>query len=333
MTHPCTECGRMTDSDPDYCWPGKCAGCSNKGIDKDARIAALEVQLREREAECNGVRDMLGLLSSVSPERVLEEMRDIGESLRHEKNRAEAAEKTVRELRSNYEREQRCHHKAADDAVNAEAALAAERTRRIAAEDRLADYGRSCRCDECAVRGYAECPRESSANALAAALEENKRLRERRFPIMEGPSIPWRMILSHENQAKRNHDQTFEELARRGGLSPAEALAVLDDLRWRDSRWRDREAHDELERRRAAFEDCSRADDCSDCMRTGKDSCRERGGDGCALRRADDAGRVERVRKELSRRLPGLFQGNDIARDRAADMARAVLAAADGRKP
>lgn len=35
-------CGRLTDSDPDYCWPGMCVGCSNAGSDKDARIAELE---------------------------------------------------------------------------------------------------------------------------------------------------------------------------------------------------------------------------------------------------------------------------------------------------
>ena len=55
---------------------------------------------------------------------------------------------------------------------------------------------------------------------------------ERRFPIMEGPSIPWWFIASHEAQAKLNHDQTLERLAERGGLSPTEALAVLEDRRF-----------------------------------------------------------------------------------------------------
>lgn len=50
----------------------------------------------------------------------------------------------------------------------------------------------------------------------------------RGFPIMGGPSIPWAMIAPHEAQARKNHDQTLERLAQRGGLSPAEALCVMD---------------------------------------------------------------------------------------------------------
>jgi len=45
-------------------------------------------------------------------------------------------------------------------------------------------------------------------------------------------SVPWAMVAPHEAQAKRNHDQTLEELARRGGLSPRELLAVLNDWPW-----------------------------------------------------------------------------------------------------
>lgn len=55
---------------------------------------------------------------------------------------------------------------------------------------------------------------------------------ERRFPVQGGPSIPWWFIASHEAQAKLNHDQTLERLAERGGLSPTEALAVLEDRRF-----------------------------------------------------------------------------------------------------
>jgi hypothetical protein len=38
---------------------------------------------------------MLGLLSAASPERVLDEIRDIGDALRHEKERAESAESAI----------------------------------------------------------------------------------------------------------------------------------------------------------------------------------------------------------------------------------------------
>lgn len=44
--------------------------------------------------------------------------------------------------------------------------------------------------------------------------------------------VAWSALESHEEQAKRNHGQTLEELAARGGLSPREAVAVLTDRRW-----------------------------------------------------------------------------------------------------
>ena len=55
---------------------------------------------------------------------------------------------------------------------------------------------------------------------------------ERMFPIMDGPAIPWRLIAPHERQAQRTHSQTLERLAERGGLSPCEAMAVLEDREW-----------------------------------------------------------------------------------------------------
>lgn len=45
--------------------------------------------------------------------------------------------------------------------------------------------------------------------------------------------IPWAMLVPHEAQAKWNHDQSLVTLASRGGLSPAEMLAVLDDKPFR----------------------------------------------------------------------------------------------------
>lgn len=54
------------------------------------------------------------------------------------------------------------------------------------------------------------------------------------FPLMDSkgkPSgnIPWEIIASHEEQAIKNHYQTLDVLAKRGGLSFEEALAVLED--------------------------------------------------------------------------------------------------------
>jgi len=48
-----------------------------------------------------------------------------------------------------------------------------------------------------------------------------------------GPrEIPWALIQPHERQAQKNHDQTLERLAERGGLSLQEMVAVLDGLGW-----------------------------------------------------------------------------------------------------
>lgn len=44
-------------------------------------------------------------------------------------------------------------------------------------------------------------------------------------------SIPWAMIAPHEAQAQHNHSQTLQRLAERGGLSPNEAVCVLEDRR------------------------------------------------------------------------------------------------------
>lgn len=60
----------------------------------------------------------------------------------------------------------------------------------------------------------------------------DERRQARRFPIQSGPSIPWAAIEPHEDQARRNHGQSLEHLAERGGLSPCEAVAVMESRRW-----------------------------------------------------------------------------------------------------
>lgn len=52
------------------------------------------------------------------------------------------------------------------------------------------------------------------------------------MPVDGGPSIPWALIEPFERQAKANHGQTLERLAERGGLSPGEALAIVEGKRW-----------------------------------------------------------------------------------------------------
>lgn len=55
---------------------------------------------------------------------------------------------------------------------------------------------------------------------------------ERRFRIMEGPSVPWRLVEPYADQAKANHDQTLERLNERGGLSPGELWCLVHGKRW-----------------------------------------------------------------------------------------------------
>lgn len=44
--------------------------------------------------------------------------------------------------------------------------------------------------------------------------------------------VSWEIVVPHEEQAHRNHGQSLARLAERGGLSPAELLAVLEDRAW-----------------------------------------------------------------------------------------------------
>lgn len=41
--------------------------------------------------------------------------------------------------------------------------------------------------------------------------------------------VPWSLVAPHEAQAKRNHDQTLQRLAERGGLDPKEMTLLLQD--------------------------------------------------------------------------------------------------------
>ncbi len=65
--------------------------------------------------------------------------------------------------------------------------------------------------------------------------EPRPKMTERQFPIMDGKhraGIPWRVIAPHAAQAERNHGQSLERLAERGGLCWAEAWGVLTGVPW-----------------------------------------------------------------------------------------------------
>lgn len=57
----------------------------------------------------------------------------------------------------------------------------------------------------------------------------------RQFPIKHDDvikSIPWDVLKPHEVQALRNHKQGLDRLAEHGGLTPCEALAVIEGRPW-----------------------------------------------------------------------------------------------------
>lgn len=55
------------------------------------------------------------------------------------------------------------------------------------------------------------------------------------FPIkndLEIKSIPWAVLKPHELQALRNHAQGLDRLASKGGVTPCEAVAIIEGLLW-----------------------------------------------------------------------------------------------------
>lgn len=62
--------------------------------------------------------------------------------------------------------------------------------------------------------------------------EENARLRGAWMPLM-GTGLAIRMVILNEQQAQRNHGQSLKRLAERGGLSPDEALAIVERRDWK----------------------------------------------------------------------------------------------------
>jgi hypothetical protein len=43
-------------------------------------------------------------------------------------------------------------------------------------------------------------------------------------------AVPWDMLAPHQAQAIKNHSQTLERLAQRGGLDASEAMAIIDGV-------------------------------------------------------------------------------------------------------
>lgn len=62
---------------------------------------------------------------------------------------------------------------------------------------------------------------------------------ERPYPIQDGPSVPWSYMTPHESTAQKNHGQSIEYLASRGGLSCGEAELIVtgQPLYPKDGEW------------------------------------------------------------------------------------------------
>lgn len=59
------------------------------------------------------------------------------------------------------------------------------------------------------------------------------------MPIMGGTicsEIPWGLISPHEQQARKNHGQTLDRLAERGGLGHSEAIDIIEGRKWGSSK-------------------------------------------------------------------------------------------------
>lgn len=53
------------------------------------------------------------------------------------------------------------------------------------------------------------------------------------MPVMSSKHLKiMPMAMLSEKQAMKNHGQTLERLAERGGICPAEALSIMDGLHW-----------------------------------------------------------------------------------------------------
>jgi len=69
-----------------------------------------------------------------------------------------------------------------------------------------------------------------------------------KFPIMgeaygvKRGFVPMEFMQRYEKQAIHNHSQSISRLAERGGLTPQEAMAVIQGQPWHDRRWRDDDA-------------------------------------------------------------------------------------------
>ena len=197
-----------------------CAGMRT-GMEQlsNARAEAEQARRAARQGEAN-YEEARGLYLEAKAER------DGWENERNEwKQEADAARAEVAETRDRMAAvEARMHQRRAErDSLSTENAGLREQVERVTQErdEALADGVLSQRmCD--------------ALNERDQARSELAVLKERRFPILNGPSVPWSLVAPYERQARENHSQTLEELAARGGLDAGELWCVVHGKRLRD---------------------------------------------------------------------------------------------------
>lgn len=105
----------------------------------------------------------------------------------------------------------------------------------------------------------------AAARRAEEAEREFAKLKARQFPVLQPPPgcpsrVPWSFVAPHEGQALRNHDQTLERLAQRGGLGAEELVAVVRGERWRERTFKTEEdAAVELARMLSPLDENARA--------------------------------------------------------------------------
>ena len=63
-----------------------------------------------------------------------------------------------------------------------------------------------------------------------AEARKNSTQPRKMFPIQDGPSVPFEVMVPHESQCKKNHMQSIQRISERGGFGAGEAWAVVNGL-------------------------------------------------------------------------------------------------------
>jgi hypothetical protein len=91
-------------------------------------------------------------------------------------------------------------------------------------------------CPKCGFVGSMTIPQHAvPATGLTCKYMTERTSRRTVMPIMGSTlmsEIPFSMLAPHEEQAQRNHGQSLNRLAERGGLAVSEAIDILEGRKW-----------------------------------------------------------------------------------------------------